>query len=77
MIYPKYDAILKRDLHARERVEPCKTRLAWSKKFLEQSIERLKNVSDDVTEEQLAEIAKLVDEVYNASIKLATHDIIF
>lgn len=69
--YPKHDHILHRDLTAAERLEKQQAYLRQSIRYLEQSINTLKKVPDDLTEEQLMNICEAVDAAYNAAHNIA------
>lgn len=68
--YPKYDELLKRDLTAPERLGTQLFHLKVSAQMIEQTITRLKRASNELTEDELLEICKAVDAVYNASHSL-------
>lgn len=70
--YPKHDHLLHCDLTAAERLEKQQAYLRQSVRLLEQSMNTLKKVPDDLTEEQLMNICEAVDAVYNAA-----HNIVF
>lgn len=69
--YQKYDDILKRDLTASERLEKQLCYLRFSVNYIEQFQIVIKNLSNDLTEEQLQTICDAVDSVLNASSNAA------
>ena len=65
-ICEKYDAILRRDLTAQERLEPCRAAVRFMRRSLDSLEHVLRNASNDLTEEQLLLIADAVQVACNA-----------
>lgn len=64
--YPKYDAILRRDLTPAERLEPGIATVRFMRKMLDSLDYTLRNASDSLTEENIQTIADAVQNAYNA-----------
>ena len=65
--YPKYDAILKRDLTAAERLEGARSTLRWAVKLLEQFERDTTRAWDGLSDNQLETICKACDMAYKAA----------
>ena len=65
--YAKYDEILKRDLHPRERLGEAHANVQFALKYLEQFEQKMSKVQDDISEEALLALCVAADNVMYAA----------
>ena len=65
-IYPKFDAMLNRDLDIEERIEPLRQAVTHMKDDLLILRNRIANISEDVREDKLEELSDRIDEAQAA-----------